>query len=293
MFLRFFNKAAMIVDNDQKPDGPNPNPRRLCSIQHIEEVKCVVKIMPIWASGIICYVAMTQQVTFTVSQALKMDRHVGHTNFQIPAGSLQVISYITIGIWLPLYDRVLLPILRKITKNDDGITTLQRIGIGSVFAVLCMVVAGLAERERRAMAVSNPRLDGIAPLSVFWLAPQLIFLGFCEVFTIVGLSEFYNKEFPHNMRSIGYSLLYLSIAGASYLSSLLVDIVHNTTGKNGRPDWLTNDINAGRLEYFYFLIAGLGALNFVYFLFCARGYKYKVTVRVETEHCNVVHEDQV
>lgn len=199
--------------NHQKPDGPNPNPWRLCSIQHVEEVKRFVKIIPIWPSGIICYVSMTQEVAFAVSQALKMDRHVGHTNFQIPASSLEVICYITIGKWLPLCDAVLLPCIRKITKNEDGITSLQRVGIGHVFSVLCMVASGLVEREKRTIAVSNPWLDGVATVSVFWLAPQLILLGFCGLFTMAGLFEFYNKEFPHNMRRIDSSLQYLSVAG--------------------------------------------------------------------------------
>lgn len=69
--------------------------------------------------------------------------------------------------------------------------------------------------------------------------------------------------------------------------------MHNTTAKNGIPDWFISDLNAGRLEYFYFLIAGLDALNFVYLLFRARGYKYKVAATVKSEQCNVVHEDQV
>ncbi|KAH7515862.1 hypothetical protein FEM48_Zijuj10G0071500 [Ziziphus jujuba var. spinosa] len=283
--FRFLNKAALIVDNSDQylkldDNGPCPNPWRLCSVQQVEALKCLIKIIPVWASGIICFVSITTQGTFTVSQAMKMDLHLG-PNFQIPPGSLSVIAYITIAIWLPLYDRVLLPTVRKITKSEEGISTLQRIGIGNVCSILCTVVAGVVERQRRSLAISNPQPGGVATMSGMWLAPQLIFYGFYEVFNVVGQIEFYNNEFPHNMRSIGNSLLYLSVAGGSYLSSLLVNIVHNTT------DWLTNDINEGRLDYFYFLIAGLGALNFFYLLFCSSGYRYKTAVKPDIEQCNI------
>ncbi|GJZ55717.1 NRT1/ PTR family 2.13-like protein [Tanacetum coccineum] len=191
----FLNKAAIILDGDLNPDGTRVSPWNLSSIQQIEEVKCIIKVIPIVVSGIICFTAIVQQGTFTVSQALKMDRHLG-PHFQIPAGSMSIISMITIGIWLPLYDRVIVPSLRKITKIDTGITLLQRIGIGLVFSIFSMIAAALVEKMRRDSANYHNRPDGIAPLSVMWLAPQLILMGFAEAFNILGQLEFYYKEFP-------------------------------------------------------------------------------------------------
>ncbi|KAL3511180.1 hypothetical protein ACH5RR_030581 [Cinchona calisaya] len=280
--FRFLNKAAMIREGDVNPDGSRSNRWNLCSIQQIEEVKCLLRIIPVWASGIICFLAMAQQGTFTLSQALKMDRHLG-PKFQIPPGSVSVISLIALGIWLPLYDRIIVPSLRKITKIVGGITLLQRIGIGIVFSILSMVVAGLIERMRRASAIRHGGPDGVAPISVMWLAPQLILMGFSEAFNIIGQIEFYNKEFPENMSSVANSLFSITMAGANYLSTFLVNVIHNTTGSHGRPDWLTKDINAGRVEYFYFLIAGLGVLNFMYFLYVAPKYRYKSRVRIDED----------
>ncbi|KAL6547160.1 hypothetical protein OROMI_022881 [Orobanche minor] len=280
--LRFFNKAALIMDGEILPDGSNANPWRLCSIQQVEETKCLFKIIPVWASGIICFTAMAQQGTFTVSQASKMDRHLG-PNFQIPAGTLSVISMITIGIWLPFYDRILVPYLRRVRKIEGGITLLQRMGIGMVFSIMSMIVAGLVERVRRASASLHAGPDGIAPITVFWLAPQLIIMGFAEAFNIIGQIEFYNKEFPENMSSLANSLFSCTMAGANYLSAFLVNVVHNTTGRHGRPDWLTKDINEGRVENLYFLIAGLGMLNFGYFLWVARNYRYKSNSQIDND----------
>ncbi|GAB4839926.1 hypothetical protein Ancab_020636 [Ancistrocladus abbreviatus] len=273
----FLNKAAIIVEGELNPEGTPSNKWSLCSIQQIEEVKCLIKVLPIWASGIICFTAMVQQGTFVVSQALSMDRHLG-PKFQIPPGSVSLMSMIVVGIFVPIYDRILVPCLRRITKHEEGITLLQRMGIGLVFSILSMVVAGLFEHKRRALANSNH--NAVAPMSVLWLSPQLILLGFAEAFNFIGQIEFYNQQFPENMRSIATSLFFCSISGANYLSSLVVSLVHGLTGRNGKPDWLTNDINQGRVDYFYYLLAGLGVINLVYFMLCARKYRYK-SVEIE------------
>lgn len=51
LWIRFLNKAAMIWDNDLKADGSPVNKWKLCSVQQGEELKCVIKTVPIWASA--------------------------------------------------------------------------------------------------------------------------------------------------------------------------------------------------------------------------------------------------
>ncbi|PWA70823.1 nitrate transporter 1.6 [Artemisia annua] len=280
--FRFLNKAAIILDGDLKPDGTRVSSWNLSSIQQIEEVKCIIKVIPIVVSGIICFTAIVQQGTFTVSQALTMDRHLG-PHFQIPAGSMSIISMITIGIWLPLYDRIIVPSLRKITKIETGITLLQRIGIGLVFSILSMIAAALVEKMRRDSANYHHRPDGIAPLSVMWLAPQLILMGFAEAFNILGQLEFYYKEFPDNMKSVANAMFFVTAGGANYVSSAIISTVHNVTGKNGHPDWLAKNINEARVDNFYYVIAGLGVLNLAYYLLVACRYQYKKNIQVIDE----------
>lgn len=268
----FLNKAAIIQEGELKIDHtPTPESKwTLCSIQEVEEVKCLIRVLPVWASGIICFTAAAQQWTFAVSQAMIMNRHLGPNKFQIPPGSINVIAMLAIGIWVPIYDRFLVPALRKITKHEDGFTLLQRMGIGLVFSVFAMVVAGLVEQKRREAANFHNQT-----LSVFWLAPQLVMLGIAEGFNFIAQIEFYNKEFPENLRSLATSMFFVTIAGSNYLSSAVVSIVHKFTARHGKPDWLTNDLNQGRVDYFYYLIALLGVLNVLYFIVCAMKYHYK------------------
>ncbi|CAK8536839.1 unnamed protein product [Lathyrus sativus] len=278
--FRVLDKGALIMEGDLNLDGTIVNQWNLVSIQQVEEVKCLARTLPIWAAGILGFTAMAQVGTFIISQAMKMDRHLG-PNFQIPAGSLGVVSFIIIGLWVPFYDRVCVPTLRKITKHEGGITLLQRIGIGMVFSIIAMIVAGYVEKVRRDVANSNPNPQGIAPMSVMWLFPQLILMGFCEAFNIIGLIEFFNRQFPDHMRSIANALFSCSFALANYVSSILVITVHNVTGTHSHPDWLTNDINVGRLDYFYYLLAGVGVLNLAYFVYVSQRYQYKGSVDIQ------------
>ncbi|XP_057752585.1 protein NRT1/ PTR FAMILY 2.13-like isoform X1 [Arachis stenosperma] len=272
--FRALNKAALIMEGDLNEDKSIVNKWRLTSIQQVEEVKCIARVLPILFTSIIPLIALLQQGTFNVTQALKMDRNLG-PKFQVPAGSIGVISYITIALWLPFYDRILVPRLRKMTNQEGGITLLLRIGIGNVFSILSMVVAGLVEKLRRDSANSHQNPLGIAPISVFYLAPQLVLMGMCEAFSAIGLIEIFNREFPENMRSVGNSLFPFAFGCASYVSAIIVNIVHHVTGTHSHPDWLTNDINAGRIDYFYYIIAGLGVINMVYFIHVATRYQYK------------------
>ncbi|KAJ9163661.1 hypothetical protein P3X46_023306 [Hevea brasiliensis] len=278
--FRFLDKAAIRTPEDKiNPDGSAAGPWKLCSMQQVEEVKCLFRVIPIWVADVVLYIAIVQQHTYAVFQAIQSDRRLGSSNFKVPAASYGVFMMLSLTIFIPIYDRILVPFLQRLTGKEGGITILQRIGIGIVFSTLSMLVSALVEEHRRTIAFTKPTL-GIAPrrgaissMSSLWLIPQLALAGLTEAFGSIGLVEFYYKQFPENMRSIAGSLFFCGMAGASYLSSLLITIVHGTT------NWLPEDLNKGRLNYYYFMISALGVLNFGYFLLCAKWYKYKGGVR--------------
>ncbi|XVF09160.1 hypothetical protein REPUB_Repub07fG0067600 [Reevesia pubescens] len=291
--FRFLDKAAIITPQDQiNPDGSPADPWRLCSMQQVEEVKCLFRVLPIWASQIIYCVTLVQLHTYAVFQAVQSDRRLGNGNFKIPAATYVVFMMFSMTIFIPVYDRVIVPFLRRIRGKEGGITILQRVGIGIFLSVVCMLVSGMVEEHRRTIALTKPTL-GVAPrkgaissMSASWLIPQFILGGLTEAFASIGLVEFYYKQFPENMKSIAGSLFYCGLAGSSYVSSLLILIVHRTTNGAATGNWLPEDLNKGRLDYFYYMIVGLGVLNMGYFLLCSRWYKYKGnsdTIELELE----------
>lgn len=129
-----------------------------------------------------------------------------------------------------------------------------------------MILSAYVEHKRR----STSSFSGL------WLVPQLALAGFSEAFAIVGFVEFYYKQVSERMRSIGGSFLFTGAAISNYLSSFLESVVDNVTRNGGKgSSWLSEDLNLGRLDKFYWLIAGLEVVNLVYFLVCAKWYKYK------------------
>lgn len=284
VMVRCINKAAILTPDDKiNADGSPQNPWKLCSIQQVEELKCILRVVPIWSTAVIYHAVMVQQQTFAVFQAQQMDRRFGNTNFKIPAASYGVFSMLTMSIWIPIYDRIIVPSLRKLTGRETGITLLQRNCIGIILSIISMLVSGIVEGRRRTIALTRPtigvepRRGAISSMSGMFLVPQLVITGLAEAFSAIGQLEFYYKQFPENMRSIASSFFYCGFAGSSYLSSLFISVIHRMTEKSATGNWLDEDLNKGRLDYFYYMIAGLGAVNLVYFLVCARWFKYKGT----------------
>ncbi|KAL8042177.1 hypothetical protein ABFX02_09G033500 [Erythranthe guttata] len=274
--FRFLDKAAIVTPEDAvKPDGSAANPWRLCSLQQVEEVKCLLRVLPIWAAAVLYHVGEKQQ--YVVFQAMQSDRHLtAASTFQIPPATYAVFSMLTLTLWVPLYDRAAVPFLRKLTGKPGGITVLQRIGIGIALTVVESLISAAVEQERRRRAPGGGG-GAVSAMSAMWLVPQLSLAGLAEAFCAIGQVEFFYKEFPENMRSVAGSFFFCGMAAANYLNGFLISVVHRATEGSPAGNWLPEDLNKGRLDYFYYLVAGLCALNFVYFLVCAKWYSYKGT----------------
>ncbi|KAI3926058.1 hypothetical protein MKW98_028194 [Papaver atlanticum] len=280
--FRFFDKAAIVSHEDQiTADGTSENPWRLCSMQQVEELKCLIRVLPVWISSAMFHITVTQQHSYAVYQALQSDRHLGTKNFKVPAASYIVFSWITIVIWIPIYDRLIVPPLRKLTSQEGGMTLLQRMGIRTFISIITMFVSALVEQRRRNFALTYPTLGiakgggAVSSMCAHWLILQLSINGLSEAFNHIGQLEFYYNQFPENMRSVAVSFFFLGFAVGSYISSFMVSIVHRTTEGNITGNWLPEDLNKGRLDYFYYMISVMNVVNFGYFLVCARWYRYK------------------
>ncbi|OWM89356.1 hypothetical protein CDL15_Pgr024104 [Punica granatum] len=269
--LRFLDKAAILTEED---DPKAPNLWRLSTVHRVEELKSLIRMGPIWASGILLITAYAQQGTFSLQQARTMDRHLT-TSFQIPPGSMTVFTMTTMLLTIAFYDRVFVPMARKFTGLERGITFLHRMGIGFGISILATLVAGFVEVKRKhAVALAPHSLTSIPnstlPISAFWLVPQYALHGMAEAFMSIGHLEFFYDQAPESMRSTATALFWMAISIGNYASTLLVSLVHKFT------DWLPNDnLNKGKLEYFYWLITFLQVLNLIYYLLCAKFYTFK------------------
>ncbi|KAL7586573.1 hypothetical protein Lser_V15G38317 [Lactuca serriola] len=268
--LVFFDKAAVVT-----PNG-SINPWNLCSVTQVEELKAVIRLLPIWATGIIFSTVYAQMSNLFVLQGSTLDPRVGISGFEIPPASLGVFDTISVVFWVPVYDRVIVHVARRVTGQQNGLTQLQRIGTGLFISIFSMVCAGVLEVVRLQIVSRNDyyELDRI-PMSIFWQVPQYFLIGCAEVFTFIGQLEFFYDQAPDSMRSLCAALQLTITALGSYVSALLVTIVTIISTRGGGAGWITDNLNYGHLDYFFWLLAGLSLVNLGVFVVLARKHTYR------------------
>nr|VDD63400.1 unnamed protein product [Brassica oleracea] len=276
--MSFLDKAAIKTEEDNLKSGQIPNLWRLSTVHRVEELKSVIRMGPIGASGILLFTAYAQQGTFSLQQAKTMNRHLTKS-FQIPAGSMSVFTTVAMLCTIVFYDRIFVKIARNFTGLERGITFLHRMGIGFIISFIATLVAGFVEIKRKQVALEHVLLDKphtVIPISFMWLIPQYSLHGIAEAFMSIGSLEFFYDQAPESMRSTAMALFWMLISIGNYASTLLVTLVHAFSAKSDGRNWLPDkNLNHGRLEYFYWLITLLQAINFVYYLWCTKIYTYK------------------
>ncbi|KAL6206769.1 hypothetical protein ACLB2K_024016 [Fragaria x ananassa] len=273
----FLDKAA--VKRGQNDNRESVNPWKLCRVTQVENAKILLGMVPIFLCTIIMTLCLAQLQTFSIQQGVTMDTSVTK-HFKIPPASLPIIPIMFLVIIIPVYDRIFVPLASKFTGIPSGITHLQRIGVGLVLSCVSMGVAGIMEVKRKDVARDHNMLDAIPvlqplPISTFWLSFQYFIFGIADMFTYVGLLEFFYSEAPKGLKSISTCFLWSSMALGYFFSTVLVKIVNAAThGSNG--GWLAgNNINRNHLNLFYWLLSGMSFLNFFVYLFVSRRYKYR------------------
>lgn len=223
----------------------------------VEEVKILLRMFPIWLSGIVFTTLQSQIYTLFVQQGRSMKRIIG--SLEIPPATLGMFDTASVLICVPIYDQLLVPFVRRFTGRAKGFTDLQRMGLGLLVSVLSMAAAAIVETER---------LRFLGAMSIFWQVPQYFLMGTAEVFFYIGQLEFYYEQSPDAMRSLCSALPLLSTAFGSYLSSLIISVVAYLTTRDGRDGWIpSEDIDKGHLDYFFWLLVCFGGVNVPVFVF--------------------------
>ncbi|CAL9171230.1 unnamed protein product [Musa hybrid cultivar] len=268
-WFRCLDKAAIqLCNTSSSKKGGNGGAcyvGEAATLTEVEEVKMVLKLLPIWSTCILFWTVYSQMTTFSVEQATYMNRHIG--SFVYPSGSLSFFLFISILLFTSLNEKLLVPLARSFTRNVQGITSLQRTGVGLALSILAMAVSAAVEKKRRDSSVHDD-----TKISVFWLVPQFFLVGAGEAFAYVGQLEFFIREAPERMKSMSTGLFLSTLSMGFFFSSMLVSLVDKATDGG----WIKNNLDKGRLDYFYAMLAVLGAINFGVFLVFASRHEYKV-----------------
>lgn len=249
---------------------------KACSTSDVEDAKAIRRLVPIWITCLTYAIVYAQSTTLFTKQGATMDRNVTKS-FRIPSAALQSFTPASLVVFIPIYDRVLVPVARAITKKPSGISMLQRVGAGMFLSVVSMVVAAIIERKRLEKAREHGLVDlpgETVPMSVWWLGPQLLILGIGDVLTLVGIQEFVYDEFPGDLKSMGFAVCLGVVGSGSLLSSLMISVIDKaTSGKwKGGESWFSDNLNRAHLDYFYWLLAGLSAFSFAFYVYFANSY---------------------
>ncbi|KAL9673528.1 hypothetical protein QQ045_029787 [Rhodiola kirilowii] len=280
--FKFLDRAAAITSETKT--SMSQSPWAICSVTQVEEVKCVLRLLPIWLCTILYSVVFTQMASLFVEQGAAMETTVA--GFHIPPASMSSFDIISVALFIFIYRRIIDPVVARLRHQKQGLTELQRMAVGLIIAILAMVAAGLVEYSRLKHISTNGNNSG-SSLSIFWQVPQYVLVGASEVFMYVGQLEFFNSQAPDGLKSFGSALCMTSISLGNYVSSLLVTIVMRISARDGMPGWIPGNLNKGHLDRFYFLLAALTAADLVVYILCAKWYTY---VSFETRKGDGVEE---
>ncbi|KAL1543413.1 protein NRT1/ PTR FAMILY 7.3-like [Salvia divinorum] len=276
--FKFLDRAAVMTESDEifLNKGQTPNPWHLCTVTQVEEVKCVLRLLPIWFCTIVASVVFVQVLSLFVEQGASMNTTIN--SFHVPPASMTSFDIISTSTFIICYERLLVPLYTRMTKRKlKTPSELQRMGIGMVISIVAMIIAGLVEQRRLKYADEGET----SSLSIFWQIPQYVLVGVSEAFIYVAQWEFFASQIPDRLKSLGLGLSMSSSALGSYLCTIIVTVVMKTTAKHGKPGWIPPNLNQGHMDRFFFLSAALITFNLVLFITCANRFK---CIKLEKRH---------
>ncbi|KAG7670037.1 putative Protein NRT1/ PTR FAMILY 8.5 [Nannochloris sp. 'desiccata'] len=250
----------------------------LVTLTEVEELKILTRLLPIAFTLIMYNAIYAQMATMFVIQGTGMNTSLG--SLKIPPATVSVLDCLSVLVFIFIYDLGIAPYFEK---KGKPITPLQRIGWGYFVAIGSMLVAGGLEVVRLQVVADNnlentdPTADGapVVPISVWWQIPQYMLIGLSEVLAMVGSLAMFYQEAPDGLRSTCSAIQLLATAFGNYVSSALLAIIQAITTSNGSEGWIAPNVNESHLDYWFFTLAVLMAINTLLFFWIAKRYRYR------------------
>ncbi|XP_052689476.1 solute carrier family 15 member 4-like isoform X2 [Crassostrea angulata] len=241
-------------------------------------VIAVLRVIPVFLLIILYWAIYSQMQSTFFLQGERMDAKLG--SVIMPIAVLNVFNTIIILILIPIMDKVVYPFLAKYNRSP---THLQRIGLGFVLSALSVLVAGILEIYRKKDIEENgvieQKLSGdtfnASSISIFAQVPQFALVGASEVFASVSGLEFAYSQAPSFMQGLVMGLFLMTSGIGNYVSEAILEIVKEATGADPPDAWFPEEINDGKTENLFFMLAALMAVNTLVFVVVAYFYKYK------------------
>ena len=205
--------STRIVSNENDAD-PSVQPHQEVSkatrsIQddQLSDAARVLHVIPIFCALPIFWCLYDQQSSVWTLQATKMSLH------GLQPEQLNVVNPVEIMIFIPLFERIIYPLLEKARVD---ISHLRRMQWGMFFSAISFFASGIVESW-----VQHNEQQGLAPPSVLWQLIQITLLAIGEIFVSVTGLEFAYSCAPDRVKAIIMSLFLLTTAVGNIFSGCL------------------------------------------------------------------------
>jgi len=125
----------------------------------------------------------------------------------------------------------------------------------------------------------------MSAISIWAQTPQYMLIGLGEIFAAITCYELFYSEVPAHMRSVCQSINLLCTAFGSLAAAGLNSMM---------AKWIPDNLNNGHLDWVFFVLAGLMAINIVCFVRLSSAFDYRAHLFSEMDadpyHNSIDHE---
>ncbi len=220
-----------------------------------EQVMSVWKVLVVFSFIPIFWALYDQNGSEFVIQAGKMDLHF--MGIEWLQEQIQVVNALLILILIPVFSFGIYPLLERIGIR---ITALRKIGWGLIVLALTFVLVAWIQQQ----------IDNGVTLNIGWQLLAYVLLTVAEIFVSITGLEYAFSQAPKSMKSTIMAIFFFTV----FLGNILVSYINNNIQSGG---FFSHYKGAS----YFWLFAGIMAVNVVLYYLAIYLFKIKDTVTVE------------